>query len=197
MYHVFGAHRSRAFRVLWLLEELGLDYKHTAAAPRSDEIKAVYPRGKVPAITDGDTVLTDSVAIMSYLSDKHDARLGAPAGTIARAQLDAMLHRINEEVDALLWAAAKHSFIYPEERRVPDVKESIKWEFARNMDALADDLGDKPFLMGDEMTIADILLTHCGGWAITAKFPKTPKENLGAYFKRMVARDAYQKARGG
>ena len=158
MYHVIGSYRSRAFRVLWLLEELGLEYKHTPSAPHSEEIKAVYSRGKIPALLDGDEVLTDSVAIMSYLSDKHGG-LGAPAGTLGRARLDAMLHRINEEVDAILWGASKHSFIYPEERRMPEVKETLKWEFARNMDALADDLGDKPFLMGDEITIADILLT--------------------------------------
>ena len=144
---------------------------------------------------DGDQVITDSVAIMTYLSDKHGL-LGAKAGTIARAQQDSMVQKINDEVDALLWMASRHSFILPEEHRMPAIKDSLKWEFARNMDRFADALGDQEFLCGDQFTIADILMTHCGGWAIVAKFPKTPKANFSDYFRRMVARPAYQKARG-
>lgn len=194
MYKLIGGAKSRSFRVMWLLEELGIEYEHVAAAPKDEAVTNLYPAGKIPVFVDGDHVITDSVAIMTYLADKHDG-LTYAAGTIERAKQDAWTNLIIDEVDALLWAAARHSFILPEERRVPEVKESLKWEFARNMDHIADRLGDQEFLMGDKMTIADILLTHCGGWAITARFPKTSKENFSAYFKRMIAREAYQKAR--
>ena len=194
MYKVLGGYKSRTFRVLWLLEELGLEYHHDAVLPKDEAITSIYPAGKIPVLLDGDEVLTDSVAIMTYLADKH-GKFVPNAGTIERAKLDGMVHKINDEVDALLWMAARHSFILPEEHRVAEVKPSLKWEFARNMDRIADNLGDKEFLMGDEFTIADILLTHCGGWAITAKFPKTDKPNFKDYFRRMVSRPAYQKAR--
>ncbi|MEO0863627.1 MAG: glutathione S-transferase N-terminal domain-containing protein, partial [Pseudomonadota bacterium] len=85
MYHVIGTAKSRAFRVMWMLGELGQDYEVTPAMPRSEEIMAHNPLGKVPALKDGDDVLTDSVAIITYLADKHGA-LTAPAGTIARAR---------------------------------------------------------------------------------------------------------------
>ena len=196
MYKLIGSYKSRTFRVLWALEEMGLKYEHIVAPPHSPEVKEYSAAGKVPVFVDGKDVITDSVAIMTYLADKHGA-LSAPAGTIERAQQDAMVNRINDEVDALLWTASRHSFILPEERRVPEVKDSLRWEFARNMDAIADDLGDKEFLMGDQLTIADIILTHCGGWSIVAKFPKTPKTNLADYFKRMIERPAYQAARTG
>ncbi|MEM7241049.1 MAG: glutathione S-transferase family protein [Pseudomonadota bacterium] len=196
MYTLIGSYKSRAFRVLWALEEIGLAYDHIVAPPHSSEVKEVSPAGKVPVFLDGDAVITDSVAIMTYLADKHGA-LTAPAGTIERAQQDAWVNRINDEVDALLWTASRHSFILPEERRVPAVKDSLKWEFARNMDAIADELGDKEFLTGDQLTIADIILTHCGGWSIVANFPKTQKPKFADYFKRMIARPAYQAARKG
>ena len=179
--------------MLWALEELGLDYDHIIAPPHSEEVTKHAPAGKVPVFLDGEDVITDSVAIMTYLADKHGA-LTKPAGTIARAQQDALVNRINDEVDALLWTAARHSFVLPQEHRMPAIKDSLKWEFARNMDAIADDLGDKEFLMGDQLTIADILLTHCGGWAVVANFPKTPKPKFADYFTRMIARPAYHAA---
>ena len=99
MYTLYGTTRSRAFRVMWTLEELGQPYEMVAAAPRSPEILAVNPSGKVPALDVDGTILTDSVAIMSYLADKHGG-LTHPAGTLERAQQDALLHRLNDEFDS-------------------------------------------------------------------------------------------------
>ncbi len=71
MYTVIGPVKSRAMRVLWMLEELGEAYNHIDAAPRSDEARTYNPSGKVPALIDGAEVLTDSMAILTYLADKH------------------------------------------------------------------------------------------------------------------------------
>jgi glutathione S-transferase len=193
MYTVIGGLASRAFRVLWLLEELGLDYTHLKAGPRSDEVVAHNPSGKIPVLLDGDVAITDSVAIMTYLADKHGA-LTAPAGTLERARQDAMTQRIVDEIDGPLWLAARHSFVLPEEQRVPEVKPSAKWEFARAEAALARDMGDGPFVMGEAMTVPDILLTHCLGWALVAKFGVT-EPVLSAYLDRMRDRDAYKLSR--
>lgn len=92
-YTVYGAVRSRAFRVLWLLEELGLDYSHVPAGPQSEEIRKISPLGKIPVLVEGDAVLRDSTAILTYLADKHGG-FTHPAGTIARAQQDAWTFRI-------------------------------------------------------------------------------------------------------
>ena len=118
MYRVIGTAKSRAFRVLWMLEELGQAYEVEPAMPQSDDIRRYNPLGKVPALVDGDAVLTDSVAIMTYLADKHGA-MTAPAGTPERARQDAMTLWLVDEMDALLWTAAKHSFVLPEKLRVP------------------------------------------------------------------------------
>lgn len=191
MYTVVGATKSRAFRVMWMLEEMGVDFAQVAAGPRSDEAKKYNPSGKIPALVDGDEVLTDSVAIMTYLGDKHGA-LTAPAGTPARARQDAMTFWLIDEFDAILWAAAKHSFVFPEERRVPEVKDSLKAEFIRSADLLAERL-EGPFLMGEQMTHADILAVHCINWSIGAGFPRI-NDQLGQWAATMRDRDAFKAA---
>ncbi|WP_299672152.1 glutathione S-transferase family protein [uncultured Roseobacter sp.] len=191
MYTVIGATKSRALRVLWTLEELGEPYTHIAAGARTDEARTYNPLGKIPALVDGDAVLTDSVAIMTYLADKH-GKLTAPAGTVGRAHQDAMTLWLVDEFDAILWAAAKHSFVLPEERRVPAVKDALKFEFERSAAVLSDRL-EGPFLMGDDITLPDILACHCLNWAVGAKFPRTD-DKLFAYAKALRDRPAFQAA---
>ena len=191
MLTLYGTAASRAFRVIWLLEELGLDYAHVKAGPQSPEVRAVSPLGKIPVLADEGAVIPDSSAILTYLADKH-GRFTAPAGTVARGQQDAMTFRILDEVDALLWTAARHSFVLPEAQRVPAVKDSLKAEFARNLDRLTPEIKG-PFLMGDEMTIPDIILCHCGGWAKMAGFPDAPPDFVD-YMRRLRARPAYERA---
>ena len=190
MYTAIGTPMSRGFRVLWALEELGLPYELIPALPQSPEILEVNASGKVPALLEGDTVLTDSTAIITYLADKH-AGLTAPAGTLARAQQDAMTQRFLDELDAVLWTAARHSFALPKDQRVPEVKPSLKWEFNRNLDRI-ESLIKGPYVMGEEFTLADIVLTHCLNWAYGAKFPVENQAML-AYGKAMRARPAHQR----
>lgn len=192
-YTVIGGIRSRALRVLWMLEELGVPYSHIDASPRSDEVLAVNPSGKIPVLVVDSVPISDSVAILTYLADRH-GQFAHPAGTLERARQDSLTHQILDEIDALLWTAARHSFILPEEHRVPDVKDSLKWEFERNQNQLAHRMAeDGPFLMGETMTIADILLAHCMGWAITAKFPVV-NERLKAHAAMMRDRPAFTRA---
>lgn len=191
MYEVIGGTQSRAFRVMWMLEELDQPYTHTAVKPHSPEALAANPSGKIPALRDGDAVLTDSTAILTYLADKH-GKLTYPAGTVERARQDGLTHMILDELDAILWTAARHSFVLPEDKRVPEVKDSLKWEFARNTERLADCLKG-PFLMGETMTIADIIAAHCLNWAFNAKF-EIDQPKLLAYAKVMRSRDAFKRA---
>lgn len=192
MYTVIGTTKTRAARVIWLLEELAQPYTHISAAPRSAEVLAHNPTGKVPALIVDGTLLTDSVAIMTYLADKH-GQFTHPAGTINRAHQDSFTHFLLDEFEALLWTAARHSFILPPDLRLPEIKPVLHWEFSRSQQTLLDRLGNGPFLMGAEMTIPDLLLTHCLTWAITAKFPAIAPR-LTDYLARIQSRPAYLRA---
>ena len=192
MYTVIGSARSRALRVLWMLEELGEPYDHIAAPPRSDDVVAVNPAGKVPVLIEDGTPITDSTAILHYLADKH-GRLTHPAGTLDRARQDSLTQFLLDEFDAALWMAARHSFVLPEELRFSAIKDSLKWEFERSQKTLAARMADGPFLMGPEMTVPDIILTHCGAWAKSARFPVT-EPRLADYLDRMQDRPALHRA---
>ena len=194
MYTVHGSVRSRTARVLWMLEEIGQPYEHRDAAPRSPEVKALNPSGRVPVLVDGDEVLTDSVAIMTYLADRHGV-LTHPAGTQARARQDAITHMILDQFDAILWAAAKHSFVLPEEERRPEVKEGLRLEMARSERELEGVLerSGGPWLMGETFLLCDVLAAHCLGWAATAQMG-VKSDALRDYAERARARPAFERA---
>ncbi len=188
MLTVIGTGKSRAFRVLWMLEELGTPYTHIPARPRSAEVMAVSPVGKIPVVLVDGEALTDSTAILTWLADQA-GRFTYAAGTMARVRQDGLTQRVLDEMDASLWMAARHSFILPPERRVAAVKDSLKWEFEAALARMGGQIAG-PYLMGDAMTVPDIVLAHCLHWAGLAGFPP-PGPVLGDYFGRMQARPAF------
>ena len=192
MLQLIGSTKSRTFRVIWLLEELGLDYEHHPHSPRSEEVRALNPSGKIPVLVDGDAVLTDSTAIMAYLADK-EGKLTFPAGSKERARQDSISFFLLDEFDACLWSAARHSFVLPEEWRVAEVKDTLRWEFEQSQKRFVEFLGDGPWLMGETFTLPDIIAAHCGGWAINAKFPVT-EPAFRDFIDRARDRPAFKRA---
>jgi len=192
MYKLIGSPQSRSFRVLWMLEELGVPYDHEPAPPRSEAVVAVNPAGKVPVLVVDGTPITDSTAILTYLADRH-GRFTHPAGTLERARQDSLTQFLLDEFDAALWMSARHSFVLPPELRQSAIKDSLKWEFERSQRTLMARIGEGPFVMGAEMTVPDIILAHCGRWAEQAKFPVTAP-GLADYLARMRERPAYLRA---
>lgn len=194
MYTVIGTVKSRTLRVLWMLEELGQPYDHVPAPPQSEGVTALNPAGKVPVLVVDNVPITDSTAIIQFLADRHGA-LTYPAGSIDRARQDSLTQFLLDEFDAALWMAARHSFILPEELRQSAIKDSLKWEFQRSQRALVARMADGPFLMGDMMTVPDIILAHCLGWASAAQFPVV-EQRLSDYGTAMRARPAFRRALG-
>lgn len=194
MYTVIGPVRSRALRVLWMLEELGQPYTHVPALPRSDGVTSVNPTGKVPVLIIDGVPITDSTAILTYLADHH-GQMTHPAGTLERARQDSLTQFLLDEFDAALWLAARHSFVLPEELRHSAIKDTLKWELERSQAVLVSRMGTGEFLMGDMMTVPDIILAHCLSWAAAARFPIL-QPRLAAYATAMQARPALHRAMG-
>jgi glutathione S-transferase len=192
MYTLIGSLKTRAVRVAWMLEELGLDYQTEPAPPQSDAVRAHSEPGKIPVLLDGDTVLTDSVAIMTYLADKHQG-LTFPAGSLERAVQDGHTQFLVEEWDGILWTASRHAFVLPEDKRVPAVRESLAWEFERSCARLEARLGAGPYLMGEVLTLPDLLAAHCHRWSVNIGFPQ-PAAPVVAYLEGLRARDAFKRA---
>lgn len=192
MYTLVGTMKTRALRVAWMLEEIGADYDLINAPPRSEEARKHHRDGKVPVLRFDSVVLTDSVAIIQFLADRHN-ELTHRAGTITRAEQDSLTQFCVDEVEGALWTAAKNSFVLPEDKRVPSIKETCRFEFGLAMQRLETRLGNGPFIMGDMMTVPDILFGHCAGWAKSAKF-EWPAGRVSEYFARLRGRPAFARA---
>ncbi len=192
MYKLVGSPKTRGFRVLWMLEEVGAEYEVLPALPRSDEISALNPGGKVPALVVGDDVIIDSSAIIQYLADVH-GKFTFPTGTIERAKQDSFLHFANDELDGTCWVAAKHSFVLPEELRLPDAKKACEWDWARALDTLEKRLGENEFVTGEKFTVPDITIAHVAKWAKSAGF-EWKKGIVSDYFNRLHSRPAFKRA---
>ena len=191
MYKVIGGKSNRTFRVLWLLEELEVKYKFISSPPHSDEVIKYNVSGKVPVLLDSDQPIYDSVAILTYLSDKHH-KFTEPAGTLKRAQQDSLTQTVIDEFESVLWAAGKNSFIFPKNRRTPGLKENLKWEFEKNQSSFVKRFKKNTYLNGDKFSITDIVFTDCLRWSIAAKFEIIEPE-IKNYFLNVQSRSAYRK----
>lgn len=192
MLKLIGSPKARGFRVLWMLEELGLDYELDACRPHSESALAVNPSGKVPVLVDGDAAIIDSVASIQYLADRH-GKFTAAAGTVERRMQDSFTCFALDELDGVLWTNAKHDFVLPEELRQPGIHEACAYDFAKAVKTLEIRLGDRSYVMGDAPSVPDFLITHCVGWASRAAFD-WPAGPLTNYVERMRSRPAFVKA---
>lgn len=200
MITLYGTASSRSLRVSWMLEELGLDYDYQPIAlmkgeGRSEHFLAINPGGKVPALRDGDLILTESAAIVTYLGDKAGDRALVPApGSADRGRCDQWCHFVIGELEQPLWTIAKHTFAIPEQYRVPAVIATAEWEFQRALALVSQVLAKQAYILGDQFSAADILIAHTLLWA---DFFRQTLDAAGIrdYMARTVARPALQRAR--
>jgi glutathione S-transferase len=192
-YTVVGHPQTRAFRLIWMLEELGQPYEVDPAAPQSARARELNPAGKVPCLLVDGAAFTDSAAILQHLADAHGA-CTHPAGSLERLRQDGHAHFVLDEMEGALWTAAKAKFALPEARRKPEIAETCEWEYGLALKRLADRLGAGPWLMGESFTVPDLLAGHCLDWGRKA-FRETAIEGpLADYHARLRARPAYGRA---
>jgi glutathione S-transferase len=199
---LYGLGPSRSFRVLWALEEMALDYDYVAmdfadqgeSGRFGQHYAAMNSQGKVPTLVDGDLVLTESVAILNYLATKSNhLHLIPQHDSMLRAKYDEMCLFIVTELEQPLWTTGKHKFALPEEYRTPDIiSKTVHFEFEKAQRTLIKLLGDRQFAVGDQFTMADILLAQTIGWA--QRFNFEVLEHLAQYRTRICERQSFEKA---
>lgn len=197
---LYGYKNGRTFRALWALEEIGAQYEYVEidlmhGEAREPKFLEINPAGKVPVLVDDGTIITESAAICMHLAEKHpQSRLLPPPGTPERSQCYKWTSYVLTELDAPLWTIAKHRFALPRERRVPSVIETASWEFRTAVKILAAGLEDRPYLIGDCLTVADIVAGHTLSWAKSARLT-LGSDQLERYLDSLLARDAARRAR--
>lgn len=191
MLTVVGTTPSRTFRVFWALEELGLPYIRESEHAQSPAVFALNPLGQIPILKDDKTILTDSLAILHYLADRHDG-LTYPPGSVERARMDARINFLLTEMEAPIWLMARHGFVLPKEHRQPGLRPLCEADFAFGEAKFAKLLGDATFFAGDKLTLADIIAAQIASWARNAKITLQP--TTATYLARMEDRPAWQRA---
>src|SRR5215472_10392596 len=158
---IYGVARTRAFRAIWMATELGLDYQHVpieigAAGARKPEYLAINPNGRLPAIDDNGFVLWESLAITMYLAKKHSLGRLYPAAPQAEAKLWqwTLWAAFELERSVNLWSL--HAIrLLPEDRDPQRLAEAIAAVTPR-FQVLDGALADRPYLLGDDFTVADL-----------------------------------------
>ncbi|MFI4966054.1 MAG: glutathione S-transferase family protein [Caulobacterales bacterium] len=185
---------SRSQRILWLLEELGTPYEikpyqrdaTTRLAP--PELKAVHPLGKSPVITDGAVTIAESGAIVDYIVRKYgDGRLAVAAGSPDFENYNEWLHYA--EGSAMLPLMLNMYVMRLGEAGAP-LHPRIADEMANHLGYVDRSLGGRDWLMGSELTGADIQMSFVG--EVTRAFGQADKyPNIKAWVERFQARPAY------
>lgn len=200
MIKVYGYPKSRSLRVLWALEEAGAAYEFVQVdllkgEGRSPAYLQINPSGKVPALVDGDFVLTESAAIVTYVGELYpDAGLTPDPGTHERAHYLQWSFFAMAELEQPLWTIAKHQFALPEDWRVPAIFDTAQKEFGLALKVLEAGLGDQAFILGNHFSAADILISLTLSWAKnTGNLPDA--EPWAGYLERTLSRPALERAR--
>jgi glutathione S-transferase len=183
---------TRSIRARWALQELGVPFdavtvNQIAGEHRQPEFLAINPAGKVPVLVDGDAVLTESVAIVVYLAEKYPDKGLIPAALDERAQMMRWLLFTTTEIEQPLWRIARHTSIYPEEKRLSGDVALATEEFAAMAEVLHRYMEEREFAVGDSATVADFVLAYTLDWAqlvgLLEGFPR-----LEGYMLRMYDR---------
>lgn len=197
MITVYG--EGRGFRVVWLLEEMGLPYRLRrvdllAGVENDPEFLALNPGGFIPALVDGEVVMVESIAIMEYLMARHGPTALAPA-----AQDDdfpayqQFLHLGEAGLAASIYFVSGARNIAPADQRDNWSAGQALATFESRLRLVTRQLQRAPFMAGPRFTAADISVTFALEMA---------RRNVGyrlgeverAYVARMLERGGYQRA---
>jgi len=217
MITVHHLNNSRSQRVLWLLEELGVEYDvkryerdaQTMLAPPA--LRAVHPLGKSPVITDGTVTLAESGAIIEYLAGRYGGGRLVPAADspdhlrytywLHYAEGSAMPPLLLKLVFNRLESAPMPFFIRPVARAIAGRAKSsfIEPQIQLHLDFIEGELGKSTWFAGNDFSAADIQMSFPLEAAASRGGLDASRPKLVAFLERIHARPAYKRAleRGG
>ena len=196
MITVYG--EGRGFRVVWLLEEMGLPYRLRsvdllAGVENDPEFLAINPGGFIPAIQDGDVTMVESIAIMEYLMGRYGPTPLAPAPhDPAFALYQQFLHLGEAGLGANIQVVVVSGFVAPESERD---NWGARWaldQFNNRMKLVKRQLARTPYLAGDTFTAADISVAYTLQLAQRSGGIVLNEPEL-SYMARVRGRDGYKR----
>ena len=184
---------SRSIRVLWLLEELGIEYdlvkyerdENFRAPP---ELKAIHPLGKAPVLVDDTLTLAESAPILSYIDGRYgDRRFSPPVDSDAAAIHDEWLQYVESSASLpiMMTSLGKRMGGLPD-----GLAKFTGPEVTKTLDYIGAGVGDGPYLMGEQLMLADIQMCYMLAIAESAGLLKQHPD-VAAYLDRLRARPAF------
>ena len=193
------APNSRAGRIVWLLEELGLEYEvnrmdfHPKDL-KSEEHRERHPLGRVPVLDDGDVSIFESGAIVEYVMARHgDAGLKPAVDAPEFPEYLQWFHYCEGMVMPPMNTVVVHTMLLPPDRRDATVLAQAKKLLGRAIAPVNEALEGRDYLIGD-FSAADVMLGH--SLFMSNRFGEVSDEmaNIKSYLGRVEARPAFQKA---
>jgi glutathione S-transferase len=191
---LYYAPRTRAARVAFLLEELGVPYerRHMDLAARENHepsYRRVHPHGQVPALRDGDAVVFETAAICLHLADRYAERglAPAPGGALRGAYYQWIVYAVTtlEPPLADIWLQRQQ----PETDRDPGMQRAALERFQQSAKVLETALGSS-YLLGESFSAADVLVGSIVVWAESMGL-LAGHQRLAAYAALIRSRPAF------
>ena len=196
---LYYARNSRAVRVAWLLEELGLSYEIESfelgsSDMRSDTYRALHPMGRVPTLVDGDITLYESGAILQYLLAKYGAGRFIPDINSAAFAVNLQwFHYAEGMIMPPVNTIVVETILLPPERRNEDNVNRATKLLSRMLQAVDIHMEGREYIAG-EFSGADIMTGHACTVSKRLGAEVSDKPNVEAFIERCNARPALQKA---
>jgi len=199
MITIYHLSTSRSERIVWLMEELELEYRlesyqreTNGAAPPA--MKAIHVLGKAPIIRDGDLVLAESGAIVDYIVHRYaQGRLALKPNDPAYARYLYWLHFAEGSLMSLMLIALVLSRV-PEAAASP-VTGRVRDRMKQMLSYVDAEIAGGPWFAGAEFTAADVMMTFpFTTMRLFLDYEIAPYANVIEYLKRVEARPAYQRA---
>jgi glutathione S-transferase len=196
MLRLYGSARSRAIRVLWMINELGLAYEHKDWLPRSPDTKTPEYRllnanSRVPTIDDDGFILSESMAINMYLAKKQKSPL-YPADPKHEALAWQWSLWETDRLDRQLVDHARHTKDLPENERDPKLAAAMWEQCVQSFGVLEQALSKNEWLAGPAFSVADLNVGGALFRALALDLNQWPKTQ--AWLKRCYDRPAAKKA---
>jgi len=193
------APNSRAGRIVWLFEELGLEYEMNKMAfhpkdLKSDEHRARHPLGRIPVLDDGDVSIYESGAIVEYVMARYgDGGLKPAVDSAQFPEYLQWFHYCEGMVMPPINTIMVHSVLLPPERRNEETLGQAQRLLGRAVAPVDSALEGREYLVGD-FTAADVMLGHSLFMANRLGQISDDLVNLKGYVERIEKRPAFQTA---
>ena len=190
---------TRAGRVVWLLEELGLEYEvnimpFTKEGLKSSEHRSRHALGRVPVLEDGDISIFESGAIIDYVLERHKNGSLKPSSDSPEFPFYLQwYHYCEGMVMPPMNQIVVQTILLPPDRRDETVLNQAKNLLTKSLAPVNENLADKDYLIGD-FSAADLMLGHSCFMANRMGCVSEEMQNIKDYVTRINARPAFQKA---